>query len=365
MLIITYSYKMKSLKEVNSYTQIQLDDLLRISRQPDNTCPLIDALIYEGNRRSKIYDLEISYDPSHLSVDTSSLVERISQLESWSEDLLSKFEDIKKYILDKDELNILEDVVKEIYLKIKNNKQFEIEYLEKEINEIVGEWNSLYDSYEDENNDLNKALELVNELEYKISLEDSEDDDNNLDSLSAELEDAKYLVSQHEKSIDRLKSNFYINVERDFDSKIIEFSVLLESVRRNNDDMRAETISIRRHIMPILSQEFYLVQPLDHLKKIELGDDDEISVGVVDKIYFNRSVKKFSDYLKSNDVINEVQSKIFEKTSNINQIVDLLKEIGYKKIYYYESAKDFLDNPNNYKKIDLEYKNAKLLKPKI
>ena len=38
---------MKSLKNVESIKQVSTDNMLKITKQPESTCPLIDSLIYE------------------------------------------------------------------------------------------------------------------------------------------------------------------------------------------------------------------------------------------------------------------------------------------------------------------------------
>lgn len=358
---------MKSLKDTKSYKQMTTDYMLGISLQPDNTCPLIDALIYEGNRRSKIYDLKIDYEPHHLRVDTSDLIKRIGQLESWAEDIICKYEEVEDIInhQDPEDLEYTQSLVDNINSYINNNRNYEMNELASKINDIIDNWIDLNSAYFNTEHSLEKVKKELNDIEIKIDQEDPDDEYNDLERLNSELNDAQYNVADYEKQLDKLKDDFDYDISRSFETICGEFSDLLESIRQNNDGMRKMTTDLKKFIFPHLRNDYLLDQPIDFLKKLEDGSNDEISIGVVDKSIDNYCIIRFSKYLKDNGVVLESQEKIFDRLKNVNDIVDLLQHIGYKKIFYYDNYKDFLNDPNNYKMINLKTQNKLISKPKI
>lgn len=339
---------MKSLKNKNSYKQMSTDYMLGITRQPDNTCPLIDALIYEGNRRSKIYDLSVDYDPTHLRVDVNPLIERIRQLESWSEDVIGLFSEFDELVIDPDDREIFKTFIDEIELKINNNRNSEIRDGEKEINDLVDQWEELFDEYNDTLSILESKQKEISMLESDLDSEDPDDEDNNIKSIENKLEHARDEFSNYEDRLETIKSNFDYDVESRFNGVSESFSELLEEVRKNNDSMRMLTKALKTESFPYLENLYNLEQPIAYLKQIESGHDDEISLGVLDRTADNYFYLSISNYLSKHEVINDIQKKLFQKAQSVNDVVELLKEIGYKKIYYYENKESYISDPKNY-----------------
>ena len=106
-MIKTLLIFMKSLKNSPSINQISKDYLLGITKQPEITCPIINALQFSGNNRSKIYKCELGEDPSGLTVDTSELIKTIEKLKSWATDICDIYSDNELVIEDIDDRKIL------------------------------------------------------------------------------------------------------------------------------------------------------------------------------------------------------------------------------------------------------------------
>lgn len=339
---------MKSLKKESSYKQMSTDYMLGISRQPENTCPLIDALIYEGNRRTKVYDLSVDYDPCHLRVNVDSLIERIGQLESWAEDVIGLYSEFDSLIIDPDDIEIFTTFINDIEERINNNRNSEIRDGEKEINKLVDQWEELFNEYNDTLSAIDSKQQDINSLECELDSEDPDDENNNIKNIEDKLERARDEFSSYEDRLEHIKSNFDYDIESRFNSVSEGFSDLLEEVRKNNDNLRVITKALKTESFPHLQKIYNLAQPIEYLKQIEFGHDDEISLGVLDRTvdsYFHLGI---SHYLSKHNVINDIQKKLFQKVNKVEDVVELLKEIGYKKIYYYESKEDYIRDPDNY-----------------
>lgn len=355
---------MKSLKDIPSIRQVRLDDMLNITTQPDNTCPLIDPLIYIGRRRSPIYDLSIDYEPSDLLLDESNLAERMEILELWSTEVLDVCTLIDQETIDKDDLVDIEDYKENIQIKIANNKIYEVKAMVEVINNIIHEWKDMHSDFLSIDRDLDRAEKEVYRLETNFDF--NEDDDGYVEALEA-IEHAKEEVDSIKEKLDDLKEEFSNDISYNFEKKINKFTELMEEVRANNDQLRQNTTHLRESILPYLSNEFNLVQPMDYLKKVETGRSDEISLGLIDNDYYMHNFSKLTDYLKKYSVLSDIQIVLLNKTRSVPDLLDALKEKGYTKIRYYDDIKMSTKHPELFNEVDFNKELIKdnKIKPRI
>lgn len=355
---------MKSLKDKTSINQISKDYLLKITKQPDITCPIINALQFSGNNRSKIYKCELGEDPSGLTVDTSELIKTIEKLKSWATDICDIYDDNELSIEDIDDRKNIEGLKSLVEQYIDQDYISEIEDYEKEINKIIDSWEEYNTNYEDQKSYIEELERKQDELENKLNNYDSDDEDD-----YAHIESIKYDISDVERDIDRasrhlesIERDFRYNVELDFDKAVENFTIFLETVRSNNDNMRTFAYELRESIVSFITDEYDLRQPMQYLKEIESGKDNEISLGILTYPNFNQLM----NYLGKNEIISPVQKQIMNKNFNKDELINLLQNIGYEKIRYYESEESFLSNKDLYKEIEvLKINNKKENKLKI
>jgi hypothetical protein len=340
---------MKSLKNSTSIRQVRVDHMLNITPQPANTCPLIDPLIYKGSSRSPLYNTNIEFDPQYLILNESKLIDRISELEQWGSDVLDVYSIIDPSTIDSDDINDMDNFKLLIQSGIANNKNYEISSMVSTINKIIYDWQDMHSSYSKLDSELDSVQKILDSLERNFDYE--EDDDEYEDAVQS-IKQAEEDIETIKENIEELKSTFDSDVVNFFEKEIDTFTVLMESVRSNNDNLRHNVMYLRELAIEYVNNEFNLVQPMDYLKKIESGRADEISLGLVDTRYYSYSFGKITDYLQSHSVINEVQSLLLKKSSNIDDLLDALNDAGYTKIRYYDDYKTSITQPELYKEVN-------------
>lgn len=355
---------MKSLKDLPSIRQVRLDYMLDITTQPDNTCPLIDPLIYIGRRRSPIYDLSIDYEPSDLLLDESDLADRMEMLELWANEVVDVCSLIDQETIDTDDLAEIEDYKENIQLKIANNQIYEVKAMVEVINNIIHEWKDMHTDFLSVDRDLERAEKEVYRLETNFDF--NEDDEGYVEALEA-IEHAKEEVESIKEKLDDLKDDFSNDISGQFEKNINKFTDLMEGVRSNNDQLRQNTKHLSEAVIPYLSNDFNLVQPMDYLKKNESGRSDEISLGLIDDSYYTYSFSKLTDYLKKHDVLSDIQIVLLNKTKSIPDLLDALKEMGYTKVRYYDDVKVSTKHPELFNEVNLSKELIKdnKIKPRI
>lgn len=355
---------MKSLKNTKSINQISKDYLLGITKQPDITCPIINALQFSGNNRSKIYKCELGEDPSGLTVDTSELIKTIENLKSWATDVCDVYNDNELSIEDTDDrenivglINLVEQYLDQDYIS-------EIQDHEKEINKIIDSWEEYNSSYEEQKSYIDDLEKKQEELETALDNYDSdnEDDYDEIESIKDNIFENERDTDRANRHLESIERDFRYDVEMDFDKAVENFTIFLEKVRSNNDNMRTFAYELRENLVTFIKDEYDLRQPMQYLKEIESGKDNEISLGILTYPNFNQLM----NYLERNEIVSPVQKKIMNKNFDKNELISLLQNIGYEKIRYYESDDSFLTNKELYKEVDLlKTKNVKENKLKI
>lgn len=341
---------MKSLKDVPSIRQVRLDHMLEITTQPDNTCPLIDPLIYIGRRRSPICDLSIDYEPSDLLLDETDLAERMEMLELWSNEVIDVCSLIDQDSIDQDDLINIEDYKENIQIKIANNQIYEVKAMVEVINNIIHEWKDMHTDFLSIDRDLDRAENEVYRLETNFDF--NEDDEGYVEAFEA-IEHAKEEVESIKEKLEDLKDDFSNDISANFEKKINKFTDLMEAVRANNEQLRQNTTYLRETVIPYLGQDYNLVQPMDYLKTYESGSSDEISLGLVDNGYYTYSFSKLTDYLKKHAVLSDIQIVLLNKTKSVPDLLDALKEMGYTKVRYYDDVKISTKHPELFNEVNL------------
>lgn len=342
---------MKSLKDIPSIRQVRLDHMLDITPQPDNTCPLIDPLIYLGHRRSPIYDLELNYDPKHLLLDSSSLAERIDTLEEWANQVVDVYSILDKDSIDNDDIVNMDEYVTDIRERIEWNKMYEVSCSVKIINDIIYDWQDKNSDYLRVERSIDIAQEEHDSLESNFEYDP--EDEGYEDGLAV-IAEAKSAVDSLNEDMEELRDDFNSDVCKPFEKAINAFTELMESIRSNNDELRHATMYLRDIVIEYAHNDFNVVQPMDYLKRLETGRDDEISLGLVDTDYYLHSFGNLTDYLKINGVLSDIQIVLLRKTKSLTDLLDGLKEIGYKKVMYYDDAKISMKHPEIYKEINFK-----------
>lgn len=339
---------MKSLKDKSSPHQISYDYILDIPKQPGITCPIINAMQFSGKRATRTFKTEIDEDPSSLFINTFELTYTVQQLERWAEAVIDYYEDFKSDELKLSELHqeSLEECVRDIRLKMDNNKNYEIEERAKEVNEYLYEWERLHEKYNRERDQLENLEKQYSDAQDEISDCDEEDEPERFSELEQTIENLEEDIEDCKKEIENYEDDFRSNVGHHFDREADDFSSFLEIVRNNNDIMRMAATDLKR---AIISHSPELLQPMEYLKKQEKGYDNEISLGVITNKDRPFHFEQICNYLKSHDVITSVQAKLLCIDKNKDELFKVLTDLGYSTIYYYDTKEPFLSTPELFK----------------
>lgn len=349
----------KSLKNVKNVKQIRNDVFMQISSQPDNTCPLIDELLTMHRARGyrSIISIELTNEPDKYEVDLSLLFKRSEQLEKWSEDIIELYENYKEDNADKNlDLEYSEDTLANIKSFISDNSGVK-DILEKyagEINKIVEEWkesNEVYDSFNKTISDLESTRS-----EMERAFDDLEDEDEK-ENLIVEIDEINNQLSEAENSIKELKRDFR-TIEFNLDKYCECLDESLEECRKNHENMRKESALLKSYLLEN-DDSYDLRQPMQYLKELEKGKNNEISLGILNNDPL--IISELTKYLVDQELLNSLQKTILDKFKEPEKIINTLKNQGYEKIYYFKSEEDFIRNKNSFVEID-NTKNKQKLK---
>lgn len=345
---------MKSLKYETSIPQVSKDYLLNIQKQPENTCPLINSLQFTSHNSTRSYKVLIEEEPDNLEVDSHYLTERIETLERWANNIIDLYYEIDEDILEKIDEDTKEDIVyhiEEIKKHIGNNYNYEIKDMEKSINKIIDDWKDETEAYNELKSEIEHQESHIESLEREIDNLDDEDEkyEDNLEDLTADVKSHKDDLENMKSNLEDKEIDFRRNIERDFENEVFNFSIFLEKVRTNNDEMRQESSYVRGLLYPFYEAAYNLKQPMDYLKDIEMGTEKEISLGVIYSGEHLQHFNRLCTYLEKNQVINKLQSQILCLSQRKDDLFRLLTLKGYTTIRYYENRHDYIKNPDDYK----------------
>lgn len=341
---------MKSLKELPSLGQIKEDTLLGITNQPQNTCPIINLLIFNSERSSGVIEVDILLNPEDLYLNLNELKDKVSQLHQWAVDVSNLYDSVDRTLIPEDQLEELDEYYNDIENRLSYDHLREIEHQAKNINNTIQEWEKLHNIYVEESKEIEEENEKLSDLKSELDDLDSDDDDyiDNKYDLKEKVDRSENDIYQLEKSLSKTKTKFDNYVECGFKELTDEFSELLETLRTNNDEMRQNTHTLKKRIIPYIKHNFNLVQPMSYLKELEKGNNDEISLGVLDRINDYRTFTYLSDYLFKNEIITKIQRDVFSKINEIDTFVEMVQELGYNTVRYYAKADHYIKNPEIY-----------------
>ena len=341
---------MKSLKELSSISQIKEDTLLSITNQPPNTCPLINALIFNSERSSVVYEIDILFNPEDMYLTLHELQDRVAQLQQWAIDVSNLFDEMDKDLIPEGHREEILEYYKDIEERLSIDYLYEVESQATNINKMIKEWELLHESYVEENKEFNEENDHLSCLESKFEDLDIDDDDyiDNKYDLQEKIERSKNDIYQIEKSLSKTKTKFENYIEHGFTEYTTEFSELLEKLRSNNDNMRTSTHNLKKELVQFMGKNVNLLQPMAYLKKIETGRDDELSLGLIDKSNVFVTYSKIGQYLLDKGVVTQVQRDVIGKIRDIDSLVDMMQSLGYKTVRYYTSEDKYVSNPEIY-----------------
>jgi hypothetical protein len=341
---------MKSLKELSSVSQVKEDTLLGITNQPPNTCPLINALIFNSERSSVVYEIDILFNPEDMYLTLHELKDRVAQLQQWAIDVSNLFDEMDKELIPEGHREDILEYYEDIEERLSLDYLDEVERQATNINKMIKEWETLHEAYVEEDKELKEENDQLARFESEFEDLDMDDDDyiDNKYDLQEKIERSKNDIYQIEKSLSKTKTKFENYVERGFTEDTTEFSELLETLRSNNDCMRTSTHNLKKELVQFMDKNVNLLQPMAYLKKIEIGRDDELSLGLIDKSNVFVTYSKIGQYLLDKGVVTQVQRDVIGKTRDIDSLVDMMHSLGYKTVRYYTSEEKYVSNPEIY-----------------
>lgn len=351
---------MKSLKDLPSITQVKEDTLLGITRQPPNTCPIINLLIFNSERSSTMLEVDINLNPEDLYLDLNELKDKVSQLHQWAVDVSNLYDTVDRALISEEDLETLDEHYNEIEDRLSHRYLEEVEHQAKNINKMIKEWEDLHTIYIDEEKEIAEETEKKEQFESDLADLDPDDDDyiDNKYDLKDKIERSENDIYQLEKSLSKTKTKFDNYIESGFKETTDEFSDCLETLRTNNDQIRQNTHTLKKSIIPYIKDNFNLMQPMTYLKKLEKGND-EISLGVLDRISDYRAFSYVANYLFQNNIITQVQRDVFSKINDVDIFVDMVHELGYKTVRYYKKEEHYIQHPEIYVEKNINNKKEK------
>lgn len=368
--------------------QVSYDKLLGISIQPENTCPLINALQFTGSQRTRIVRFKIDDFDDTAKIgykEPQALYKTIAELNSWAEDVIDLYENLS----DELQTELLEDY--EI-LDVKTNLLKELDkcYIDQietfieEVNKEAEEVEEVISNYISKIEEIEEYEESINKLQQQY--DDDEPEENEI--LDNKIDDINSSLSKAEKEKNDLVSNFKY-VEISFDNKSDEFSDFLEVVRKRNENLRNYTSDLKGAIISVAKDKLELYQPIEYLNrtfKYELSEivnlgvvkntDNFFYTNLMKHLYVNNYINE-DTYEKYKNVLvdyNGLKKEFFEEKYGttklgyfaedkfITYIVNECNKKGYKGVRYYESDADFISNKDSYKTMYVENQKLKISK---
>jgi len=346
---------MKSLKNEKTLKQIKIDSLLRINIQPSNSCPIIDLLSYNHKNNAMLY--EIDFDTKLLNIENYQLINITDKLKLWSTDILDLACETIDNVEDNDEREEINILINDLKQCINDDKTHYLSIFDEQLKHFVEQWTFIQLDYDSIDNKVISAKNRIDNIRSKENYLESDDDnyDAEIDTHNQELDNAQYNLSVLEGDLEQLKSDFYYDIETPLKSLLNELTAILEFTRMNNGSIRTLTTELKHYVIPHLSSDYDLTQPIEYLRSLETGASDEISLGLVDVLHNEDSINKITFYLKEHQIINELQVKLINQIGDINCLVDILKEQGYKIIRYYDDYKTYIEAHDSFTEINLRH----------
>lgn len=242
--------------------QIKTDLLMEVHDDHPNTCPIINPLQFTGKHSTRVYDIEIDKETSYLAVDIKELLVAMEGLETWVNDILEKFE----YVTDERKEDLV-DLVEEIIKFRDEYHNDKLEKFEKEINDLISDWEKEQKSYEDTQETVEQLKESVEKIEMSLDDIDQEEDEDAYEAMNSHLEDYREQLSNTENLLNEMESDFKHNLKYDLEKIVDRFSIYLEDVRTRNSHLRENTYLLRDYIVQDAKDILDVYQPDEYLVK--------------------------------------------------------------------------------------------------
>lgn len=375
--------------------QILTDKLLGIHEEHPFTCPFINALIFQGKTCSRVYDLDITYNPEYIYVHSDDFLHAVDGLNKWVNDVIALYENLPEDIKNaKADLEIDSMIVG---IRELLDVSFEFRDDERTINDLLADWESIYKEHKQTYDELEtKRRELYSAKSMVDVVSDSDVQTYRISERDRLENDVKSLENQ----IEQLQTKFNDDFVPLFEIETEDYSRTLEDFRTRNDTLREETRALMVCLEMNFKNEFNFEQPHDYLNR-KFGIKDSLSgiktlnigliynntpfnVNNIDEYDENADGRKYLmklvDDLCSRNILTSEDRRDFQDRVNPflllradylekygieksvsrtldfqkNMLLDKLKAHGYKKVRFYESIDEYTSNKDNFKTVDLD-----------
>lgn len=374
--------------------QILTDKLLGIHEEHPFTCPFINALIFQGKTCSRVYDLDITYNPEYIYVHSDDFLHAVDGLNKWVNDVIALYENLPEDIKNaKADLEIDSMIVG---IRELLDVSFEFRDDERTINDLLADWENIYKEHKQTYDELEtKRRELYSAKSMVDVVSDSDVQTYRL----AERDRLEHDVQSLENKIEQLQTKFNDDFVPLFEIETEDYSRTLEDFRTRNDTLREETRALMVCLEMNFKNEFNFEQPHDYLNR-KFGIKDSLSgvktlnigliynntpfnVNNIDEYDENADGRKYLlklvDDLCSRNILTSEDRRDFQDRVNPflliradylekygieksvsrtldfqkNMLLDKLKVHGYKMVRFYESIDDYISNKDNFKTVEL------------
>ena len=360
----------------DSKSQVSLDSLLNVHEIHEITCPLINALKFEGAYASKNYKVELDFNPHHLKVDVTNLLKATNDLNTWSHDILDIFNNLPNSIKN----NIAKYINKDDYTvmieNLNRDHTSELKEYSDEINSIIEEWQKYRTEVED-------ADEIINENQKKMSICEKEllflkVNDSDTTDCNTWIEFYKEEINEQEENKKDILKKFDRYIKDDFSKQTKNFSIFLEDVRMRNDNLRCEISDIKYKISQKCKDLLALYQPNEYLDMRFGSSPTVLNLGVM---FNSTKTGRRDENYNFFSLINELMNKGYINSDQNNKLSDIrgenesmrreerketllamLKENGFIKVRYYNDQDEYKKDRNVFQEQTL---NKPLYKEKI
>lgn len=350
--------------------QVGVDSLLGVHQVHDISCPKINVLQFTPRNATRIYENDIRQDPNDLKVDLTELFKVMNDLDKWSDDMIKLLENLPEDLYNKvmGEVFTRESDYDKLKDAINTDHKPEIKEYADEINSLIEQWDGYRLELEEAKEEERKQQRLLekeekNVLFLKLKNENITDALEMVEFYKGEVEEQK------EKQTDAIH-HFERYIKDDFEKQINEFTNFLEVVRERNDDVRAAIGEIKYQIFGKGKDFLNLYQPDEYLDRLVGIKPKEANLGVIfndhvvenrnELVNFNTFViaarkKRFITFDQMNTLIMDLKGTFKEsfREERKELLFEMLKENGFTIIRYYNDQKEYAQDRNQYKTIEL------------
>jgi len=333
--------------------QVSIDSLLRVHERHEITCPLINPLQFEGHCATRIYKVDIDYNPKDLTVNLKELNSAIDDLDKWTSGVINVYNNLE----DRSKIQIDVSLIIDL---LETSHKDELKEQASEINGLIEEWLSYREDYKEASKE-KKEIERIHIcntekeiLKLKVSKKDTSEQEELLEFYKNEI------IEQDEK-IEQAINFFERYVQDDFSEKVVNFSNFLEVVRERNDNLRELVADLKIELVNNYKEELEIYQPDEYLDRLYPPTENILNIGVLyndTELYHRDEPANFRTLiqgLKSKGVIDfnqmgdlmDISSEDREDRKKI--LLDTLKSNGIQKVRYYETHYDYLKDRSVFK----------------